>query len=158
MASTAGGHVGCAPGDEGERRELAALTARYGRCSLERILCGAGLLALHEALGGAPVDSPAALQAAADDGDAAAETTLDRFALILGSAAGDLALSFGARGGVLIGGGIAPRMLNRLGSGGFRSRFEAKGRFEAYLKAIPSCVIIHPHAALLGAAYAMPKT
>jgi len=61
-----------------------------------------------------------------------------------------LALTFGAKGGVYIAGGISPRILKFLGESEFRSRFEAKGRFRNYLEAIPSYVIVHPAAAFLG--------
>jgi glucokinase len=66
--------------------------------------------------------------------------------------AGDLALSFGARGGVFVSGGIAPRMADRLASGDFRARFEAKGRLEPYLKPIPTSLVVHPYPAIIGAA------
>ena len=93
--------------------------------------------------------------------DAAAATdplageTLDRFCALLGSVAGDLALSFGARGGVFISGGIAPRMADRLAAGGFRARFEAKGRLSHYLHEIPTSLVLHPYPAILGAARQM---
>lgn len=72
------------------------------------------------------------------------------FCAFLGSFAGNLALMFGAKGGVYIAGGISPRILNFLARSEFRSRFEAKGRFRSYLETIPSYVIVHPAAAFLG--------
>jgi glucokinase len=66
--------------------------------------------------------------------------------------AGDFALAYGARGGVYISGGIAPRMLERLASGDFRARFEDKGRLSDYVRDIPTYVIVHPYPALVGAA------
>lgn len=156
VASGEGGHIGFAPTDEVEVEVWRYVTARYGRCSLERLICGQGLVTLHEALhaGGAVFETPAALVAAAQAGDAAADATVERFCGLLGSAAGDAALMLGARGGVLIGGGVAPRLLAWLDRGGFRARFEAKGRFEGYMRALPTAVITHPYAALLGAARA----
>jgi len=65
--------------------------------------------------------------------------------------AGDIALTTGARGGVYIAGGIAPRILPFLQVSPFRERFERKGRFQDYMAAIPTHVILHKHAALLGA-------
>jgi glucokinase len=70
----------------------------------------------------------------------------------MGSVAGDFALAFNARGGVLVAGGIAPHLLASLRSGVFRARFEAKGRFNGYMSGVASQVITHPYAALLGAA------
>ena len=67
-----------------------------------------------------------------------------------------MALTLGARGGVYIGGGIVPRLGKRLGSSAFRSRFEAKGRYQRYLQDIPTWVIDSPVSpALLGAAQAL---
>ena len=76
--------------------------------------------------------------------------TAQAFCAFLGSFAGNVALTFEARGGVYIAGGIAPRILNFLVQSEFRKRFEAKGRFQNYLKAIPTYVITHPAAALIG--------
>lgn len=100
---------------------------------------------------------PADITRAGMAGDAEAMRTLDRFCAILGAVAGDVALSFGAKGGVFISGGIAPAMLDRLMASDFRRRFEAKGRFEGYLREIPTRVIVRPHAALLGAADALRR-
>jgi glucokinase len=75
---------------------------------------------------------------------------LDMFCAMLGGFAGNVALTYGARGGVYIAGGIAPRILDHLAVSEFRSRFVQKGRFQAYLEAIPSQVIVHPAATFLG--------
>ncbi len=152
-----GGHAGFAPYDDLEVEVWKRLKARYGRVSRERILSGQGLYDLYGALGAiegvaAPLADEKAVFAAALDGDALAERTLDRFCEILGGVAGDLALTFGARGGVFVTGGIAPRMIERLDSGGFRRRFEDKGRLSDYVRDIPTTLIVHPYAALLGAA------
>ena len=75
---------------------------------------------------------------------------------ILGSFAGNVALVLGARGGVYIGGGIVPRLGDRFAQSPFRARFEAKGRFSAYLQAIPVWVITSAQSpALTGAARAL---
>jgi glucokinase len=70
----------------------------------------------------------------------------------MGSIAGDLALTFGARGGVYVSGGISPRIADRLAKGPFRARFEAKGRLSDYVRAIPTYLVLHPYPAILGAA------
>ena len=72
---------------------------------------------------------------------AASRSAVDLFCSFLGSVAGNLALTLGARGGVYIGGGIVPRLLPELQGSCFRQRFEGKGRFQAYLAAIPTWVI-----------------
>jgi len=96
-------------------------------------------------------DEKAVMEAAAK-GDALADKTLDRFCGFLGAVAGDLALTFGARGGVFVSGGIAPRMADRLNSGTFRARFEDKGRLRAYMEPIPTSLVLHPYPAIIGAA------
>ena len=86
--------------------------------------------------------------------DPLAATTVRRFCSILGAAAGDFALAYGAVGGVLLAGGMAPRLLDVLQDGCFRTAFEDKGRFRPYVTAISTSVIINPHLALRGAAEA----
>ncbi len=158
--TTEGGHIAFAPTDEVEIEILRALTKSFGRVSVERILSGPGLEDLHVALAeaeGRKVDPAAANQITerAIEGCADSLATVNRFCAILGSTAGDIALALGARGGVFIAGGIAPRIINLLETGPFRARFEAKGRFVDYMQSIPTHVILHPHTALIGAAVAM---
>lgn len=73
--------------------------------------------------------------------DALALEALDLFCGFLGSVAGNLALTLGARGGVYLGGGIVPRLGTWFDQSSFRARFEAKGRFQPYLASIPVWVI-----------------
>jgi glucokinase len=69
---------------------------------------------------------------------------------LLGAVCGNLALTFGARGGVYIAGGIVPRFVDHLARSGFRKSFESKGRFESYLREIPINVIVKPDATFVG--------
>jgi glucokinase len=157
--SSEGGHAAFAPTDEVEAEVWKRLHLRYGRVSIERLLSGPGLYDLYRALGDIKgekitlTDEKAVTEAGA--ADPLANETLDRFCAITGSVAGDLALSFGARGGVFISGGIAPRMADRLATGGFRARFEDKGRLSHYLHEIPTSLVLHPYPAILGAARQM---
>ena len=89
--------------------------------------------------------------------DAVCARTLDAFCAFLGSFAGNVALTLGARGGVYIGGGIVPRLGDRFFASAFRRRFEAKGRFEPYLRGIPTSLITDTLAALTGAALALEQ-
>ena len=89
------------------------------------------------------------------DADAVCKESLDILCRQLGAVAGNLALTLGARGGVYIGGGVVTRLGGFLGRSGFRSAFEAKGRFEAYLAQIPTWVIRADQPALMGAAWAL---
>jgi len=153
--ATEGGHAGFAPHDEVEAHVWRRLQGLYGRVSVERVLSGQGLfdlyLALEDLAGRTPelADERAVVEAA-DGGDPVAGAVLDRFCAILGGVAGDLALTHGARGGIYVSGGIAPRMGERLMAGGFRDRFEAKGRLTDYVREIPTYLITHPYAALVG--------
>ncbi|MFK4058942.1 glucokinase [Brevundimonas sp. NPDC046655] len=153
-----GGHACFAPGDAVEDEILRILRRRYDRVSIERLICGPGLLNMHRALAEIDgrethVDDPAEItQAALEDMNSPCGATLARFCAILGAVAGDVALTMGARGGIYIAGGIAPRILPFLKASPFRERFERKGRFQPYMQAIPTKVILHKQAALLGAA------
>lgn len=80
---------------------------------------------------------------------------MELFFAFLGGFAGNVALTFGARGGVFIGGGIVPRLADFLLNSRFRERFEAKGRFQPYLASIATATITAPYAALRGLAGAM---
>jgi len=153
-----GGHACFAPGDVVEDEILRILRRRYDRVSIERLICGPGLLNMHRALAEIDgrethIDDPAQItQEALEDMNSPCGATLARFCAILGAVAGDVALTMGARGGVYIAGGIAPRILPFLKASPFRERFERKGRFQPYMEAIPTKVILHKQAALLGAA------
>lgn len=151
------GHTAFAPSDELESEVQRRLAQRFGRVSVERILSGPGLANLYETLNAIEgVDTPALapnqITHRAIEGDELCRAALSRFCAILGSTAGDLALAYGARGGVYVTGGIAPVILEFLRASEFRSRFEAKGRMSDYLKSIPTRVVIRPDAALVGAA------
>jgi glucokinase len=152
-----GGHATFAAGDDVEREIARVLAKQLAHVSIERVLSGPGLRNLHEALNtieGVSCDTqtPADITKRALAGDPLCVRTIARFCGILGSTAGDFALTYGARGGVYIAGGICPSILSFLDQGEFRRRFEAKGRFKTYLGGIPTRVILHSHAAFLGAA------
>jgi glucokinase len=159
---TEGGHAGFAPSDEVEVEVYRRLQAKYGRVSIERILSGQGLYDLYTILAALKGQAPALAGEAEVTreglaGDQLASETLDRFALILGAVAGDLALTFGARGGVFVSGGIAPRLAERLTAGGFRARFEDKGRLSDFVRDIPTYLVLHPYPAIVGAARALEQ-
>ncbi len=151
-----GGHVTLAAADAEEAALLERLRGRFGHVSAERLLSGSGLVALYEALAEADGRASERLTPAEVTERALAESdphchgALSRFCALLGGVAGDLALTLGARGGLFVAGGIAPRILPFLQASDFRQRFEDKGRFRAYLEAIPSLVITHKSPALVG--------
>jgi len=149
-----GGHTSLAATTDEEAEVIKRLRLRFGHVSAERALSGPGLINLYQALGGSEASPlPRSVSDAALTGeDPVAVRALALFFALLGSAAGNLALTLGARGGIYLGGGILPRLLEPLRKSAFRERFEAKGRFRSYLQAIPTFVIVHPHPALLGLA------
>ncbi len=158
-----GGHVSLSAANAHEFVVIQQLQKRYGHVSAERVLSGVGLVDLHHALceiksgPGQDISTPAeVLERAQDAPLSTANEALDMFCGFLGSVAGDLALTLGARGGIYIGGGIVPRLGTRFEASPFRARFEDKGRFKNYLKAIPVWVIHSPVSpALLGASQAL---
>ncbi|MBX3607784.1 MAG: glucokinase [Piscinibacter sp.] len=162
-----GGHITLAGTTPREQAVLNAIGARYGHASAERAVSGQGLVDIHLALaaldrpGAAlPTQAAPAITAAALDGsDPACVEALTLFCAFLGNAAGNLALTLGAKGGVYIGGGIVPRLGAWFDASPFRERFEAKGRFRAYLAEMPTYVIQATSSpALLGAARAIESS
>lgn len=158
-----GGHVSLAAQNALEFAVLQYLQQRFGHVSAERVLCGQGLVDVCQALQsiaglppGSQLQTPAEVLKHDQAGSIAAQT-VDLFCGFLGSVAGDLALTLGARGGIYIGGGIVPRLAPaRFAASPFRARFEAKGRFANYLQAIPVWVIDSPVSpALKGASAAL---
>ena len=159
-----GGHVSLAAQTDLEAQVIQQLARRYeGHVSAERVLSGPGLVALHQALAALrgmtadPDITPAHItQAALQAHDPLSLQTLETFSAFLGTVAGDLALTLGARGGVYLGGGILPHWRGWLAQSPFRARFEAKGRYRDYMAAIPVWWIDAPTSpALLGAARAL---
>lgn len=163
-----GGHADIAPVTDREVLVLRHMRARFGRVSIERALSGDGLLNIYDALaqemlpaelnndgsgGGRHYEDPARLTEAALSGtDPLAVATVETFCEMLGAAAGNLALTLGAKGGVYIAGGIPPKILPLLSSSQIRNRFEDKGRFREYLAEIPLRVVTKDDLGLTGAA------
>jgi glucokinase len=158
-----GGHVSFAPFDEREVAIWRLAHARFGHVSAERLLSGAGMAFLHQALGQIAGQTPSERSAAEitrlalDGSDALCHDTVTLFCTLLGTVAADLAITLGARGGVYIGGGIVPRLGDFFRHSPFRQRFEDKGRTSPYLRDIPVWVIHSPWPALLGAAAALDQ-
>ncbi|WP_038951099.1 glucokinase [Bradyrhizobium genomosp. III] len=154
---TEAGHATLPAENEREERVIACLRRRLGHVSIERgALSGSGLQNLYEALAevdGAQVphrDAAAITKAALEGTCPVSRATLEMFCAILGSVAGNLAVTFGARGGVYVAGGIVPRFPEFLLASAFRARFEAKGRFQDYLRNIPTKLVTKPDASFVG--------
>lgn len=164
---TEGGHADFAPRTEQEIRLLQHLAKKFGRVSYERVLSGPGKLELYQFLRDASgAREPVWLTAAFRKGDASAVVSemaltrrsavcvkaLDLFVSLYGAEAGNLALKFLARGGVYVGGGIAPHILPKLKDGTFLRAFRDKGRLSPVLSRIPVHVILDDQVAVHGAA------
>lgn len=151
-----GGHAALAAESDADAALLARLRARHGRVSAERVLSGPGLhglgCLLAEEAGASEPASAEELVTRARAGEAFARKSLDAFCGFLGSFAGDLALIYGAHGGVFLTGGLSPGLAPELAASGFRARFEAKGRFRDYLARIPVNIVRRDEPALLGVA------
>ncbi|CAN7540333.1 glucokinase [Massilia sp. LjRoot122] len=150
-----GGHVGFSPVNDTEIAILQYAWREFEHVSCERLLSGAGVELIYRALSdraGRP-DSLAApeISRRALSGECAlCDEVLEVFCGMLGTAAGNLAITLGAQGGVYIGGGIVPRLGERFVNSSFRRRFEQKGRFSAYLAQVPTYVITADYPAFLG--------
>lgn len=155
---TEGGHASLAAHDAREGAVLDWLRARYGHVSAERALSGQGIENLHAALeaiddAGTGTLDAATITARALSGECpVCREALEMFCALLGGVAGDLALLYGARGGVYVAGGICPRFPEFLAASRFRARFEAKGRFRAWLAPVPAWLVMRPDAPMLGLA------
>ena len=156
-----GGHATLAAADERESALLSVLRGRFGHVSAERLLSGPGLVELYRAsceLHGRTARNltPAEVSAAAlDASDPDCIASAHHFVAFLGTTAGNLALTLGALGGLYIGGGVVPRLGAAFNAGLFRQRFEDKGRYQDYLRAIPCWIITASAPALLGASRAL---
>lgn len=165
--ATEGGHASFSPASELEMAFLQHLQQQYRHVSWERVVSGMGLLSLHEFLRlyrrvAVPQwlaeemrngDAAAAIAGAALSGrDQICIETLDRFVRLYGAEAGNLALKVMSRGGLYLGGGIAPKILPLLQGGAFLDAFLNKGRMRPLLEAMPVRVILNERTALFGAA------
>jgi glucokinase len=167
VIATEGGHADFGPRGELEEDLLRHLRKEFGRVSCERVLSGPGLMNVYRFLRdtGVARESPhtAELIAAGDPAAVVSELGMDGadrlcamalgvFVSVYGAEAGNLALKALALGGVIVAGGIAPRMLPALRAGSFVAAFRDKGRLSSLMETIPVLVVLNPKTALLGAA------
>ena len=164
-----GGHVDYAPRNDDEIDLLRFLKQKYnGRISFERIVSGMGMRSIYEFLRDVRgIEEPAWLAkkiAAVEDANSVitemglsakselCEKTLDMFVSAYGAEAGNLALKVLSVGGLYVGGGIAPRIIEKLKDGTFIRAFTDKGRLSQLLINMPVRIILESRAALMGAA------
>jgi glucokinase len=167
VIATEGGHTDFAPRGDLEEALLRYLRKEFGRVSIERILAGPGFFNLYRFLrdtGWAKESpevadmvrsgDPAAVitSRATGEGDALCVKTVEMFVSIYGAEAGNLALKTLSVGGVIVGGGIAPRIIDSITAGGFMAAFKDKGRLAPLMDAIPVHIATNPKAPVIGAA------
>ena len=153
-----GGHVTMAPVTIRESAVLDRMRVRFDHVSAERVLSGPGLINLYNTL--AEIDDiPASSYTSAQITDLGigqrephCREAVDMFCAMLGTVAGNLALTLGARGGIYIAGGIVPKLGPAFAASSFRKRFEDKGRLRPYLARIPTYIITQPVPAFIGLA------
>ncbi|MAL26550.1 MAG: glucokinase [Croceicoccus sp.] len=156
---TEGGHIGFAPEDRVEEQILSHVRASLPRVSVERMCSGPAIVYLAESIArieGLTVpsgDDRELWLSALTGSDPVAVMACERFCMILGAAAGDLALAHGANA-VVIAGGLGLRLKDELSKPGFSDRFVYKGRFRGLMEKIPVKLITHPQPGLFGAAAA----
>jgi glucokinase len=158
-----GGHVSYGPLTDRETEVIEIIRRHHNFVSAESLVSGPGLVLLYESI--AKCDgvehellSPQQIASRALNAiDSSAEQAVAMFCGILGSIAGNLALTLGARGGLFIGGGIVPKLGDYFTRSPFRARFENNSRFGKYLSQIPTYVISSKYPALIGAAVAVKQ-
>lgn len=169
VIATEGGHKDFAPRNEDEMALLRFMLKRHQRVSYERLVSGAGIVAIYEhltELSGSPIHpmveaamvkgDPAAViaQLGAENADPLSARAMQMFAGIYGAEAGNMVLQVLARGGVYVAGGIAPKNLELMTCGIFQSAYKHKGRFSDLVASIPVRLVTNPYLALIGAASA----
>lgn len=156
VMSCEAGHISLAPVTELDKALMAVLRANTQHVSIETVFSGPGIARLYKAMaevrGEQAKDLNAAQISALANECAICDATLSHFCDWFGSVAGDLALTFGALGGIYIGGGILPRMQSRLQASSFVERFTEKGMMSQYTSQIPVTLVVEDNIPLIGAA------
>jgi glucokinase len=167
VLASEGGHGDFAPRNDLEIALLKFLIDRFGHVSYERVVSGPGLVNIYDFFKNTGrCQEPEWLRETMAAGEPAAVISeiglagkaeicvkaLDLFVSVYGAEAGNLALRAKALGGIFIGGGIGPKILNKLQDGSFLAAFTDKGRYREFAESIPVNVVLNDEAALLGAA------
>lgn len=165
-----GGHASFAPTNAVQVGLLNYLLQRFSHVSYERVCSGSmGIPNIYsylsesrandanpvvaEAIKEASDPTPVIVRAATLGECELCIAVLNIFTTILGNEAGNMAVKIMATGGIYLGGGIPPRIIEKLKDGTFMAAFVNKGRFANLLSHIPVYVILNDKAALLGSAY-----
>ena len=146
-----GGHIAFGPNDEVQARLMSCLNREYGRVTVERVVSGPGLARIHRFMCNEDIDAET-IGARALSGDAAARRSTDLFFACYGAFAGDLALAFMARSGVVLAGGVTQKLLPLLADSPFLDAFNAKAEHAALVADMPIKLVSDPDIGLRGAA------
>jgi glucokinase len=153
-----GGHVTMAPATIRESAVLDRMRLRFDHVSAERVLSGPGLVNLYNTLAeldgipAAAYTGPQITDPQIGERDPHCREAVEMFCAMLGTVAGNLALTLGALGGIFIAGGIVPKLGQTFAASRFRQQFEQKGRMQPYVGRIGTYVITHPFPAFIGLA------
>ncbi len=156
-----GGHVSYGPLNEREAAVIEIIRRNIDHVSAECLVSGPGLVLIYSSIAELdgiklePLKPEEITAKAMNNTSVVAEETLSMFCAVLGTVAGNLALTIGARGGVFVGGGIVPKLGEYFSQSMFRQRFDQHGRFTGYLQDIPTYLIDSKYPALQGAAVAL---
>ena len=159
-----GGHISFAPQTDREWSIAQIIRQELPRISAERILTGKGLERLYRAICTLnaspiqPIDAQEITRRALNQESESCMEALGIFAAVLGDIAGDLALMLGAFGGIYLGGGIVSKNLEFFANSSLRQRFDSKGRFDTYMRDIPTYIIRAQLSALKGCVVALQDT
>lgn len=151
-----GGHVSFSPVNATEQAILQFAWNEFEHVSAERLLSGSGLELIYRALAqrnhwdNTPLPAAEISRRAIAGECQLCDEVVEVFCGMLGTIAGNLAVTLGALGGIYIGGGIVPKLGERFHRSCFRARFEQKGRFVKYLSEVPTFVITARYPAFLG--------
>lgn len=148
--ATEGGHMTLSAITPDEWQIVETLTGQFGHASFERVVSGMGLEALYRISSGLELSAAEISARAKSDTDPLATEAVRQFSVFLAAVAADVALAYGALGGVYLAGGILPRIIDFFPVDAFVARFTNKGRFSDYLRHIPVHIVTHPNPALLG--------
>ena len=160
VVETEAAHMSFAPQSLEEEAVERVVRARYGRCSVERIVSGPGLVEIYAMLGGGEwdvLDAGTLWGAAIDGGEPVAARALDLLVGCFGAVAGDICLAQGSMR-VVVTGGLANRMKARLATPQFHDPFRAKGRYRPRMERVPVQLCTYPEPGLLGAAVAFQRS
>ncbi len=163
VIASEGGHADLAPGSHLEAELWGVLVDQHQHVSWETVLCGPGLQNLYAAMcvvWGMQPNELSAEQISAqgvDMSDPVCHQTLETFCALLGAAAGNLAVTVTATGGVYLGGGILPQMLDFVRTSPLRRRFEERGVMTRLVQDIPIFVITEAQPGLIGAARCLQR-